>query len=186
MEIWQQCRPDKRSTCFTPGSWKTDRIFWKIEIIPDPPPQTFIVKDSKANIDQLSNNGISIKMLEQLCRCIRLSAEPYVFMIWRPKVQMCTRMSNVPLSIVMYSQAVCLLPVNIPSPGPTLRAISFYLFSTYKQVSIFLVSGQFLFPFLFLFCFYFILLFFSSCFLMHNNIYSLTVSIYYTIWCQTT
>lgn len=125
-----------------------------------PPPQTFIVKDSKANIDQLSNNGISIKMLEQLCRCIRLSAEPYVFMIWRPKVQMCTRMSNVPLSIVMYSQAVCLLPVNIPSPGPTLRAISFYLFSTYKQVSIFLVSGQFLFPFLFLFSFYFILLFF--------------------------
>lgn len=42
--------------------------------------------------------------------------------------------------------------------------------------------------FRFYFCSVFILyyFFFSSCFLMHNNIYSLTVSIYYTIWCQTT
>lgn len=40
------------------------------------------------------------RQLHKTGTCIRLSAEPYVFMIWRPKLRKSTRMSTVSLSIV--------------------------------------------------------------------------------------
>lgn len=107
-EIWPRCHPDKevKHLFFTcrQGSWETDRIFWKKNLFE----RVSIIKKKtgegqfQPTLQQRNRHQSALRphQLRKSPTCIRLSAEPYVFMIWLPKLRKRTRMSNVSLSIV--------------------------------------------------------------------------------------